>query len=205
MAVALKDIIRTTYKELFTVKFLHSGYGFSHNDPIANNIKLEPDEKTRNLFVNHNMGYRFLTDTLICYIRTVKTELLSPPLSPPETATHVPYIKFSGNVRIRFLINASNRFLNKTEVAATGAKQVYQFTNQVNTGTGGFISKHTDSTGVNNDDLANVAVVEPDRTCFGVIDIFNTGAVNSSYDLFNENVTQQLKSPAYTIPFKSKI
>ena len=200
MAVVQKDIIRTTYKELFTLKFLHSGYGFSQKNSIADSIYLEPDEATRNLFINHSIGYRFFTDTLICFIRTVKTELLS----PPGIATHVPYIKFSGNVLIRFLMNASTGFLDKTEVAATGAKQVYGFTNQVNTGTGGFISSHTDITGVNDDDLKNIAVVKPDKTCFAVIDIFNIGAVNSNYDLFNENVTQQLKSPAYAIPFKSK-
>ena len=204
MTVVQKDIIRTTYKELFTVKFLHSGYGFSHNNPIADNIQIEPDEATSSLFVNHSMGYRFFTDTLICFIRTIKTQL-SPPLSPPANETNVPYIKFSGNVLIRFLINASTVFLNRTEVAATGAKQAYQFTNQTNVGTGGFISMHTDIIGVNNDDLKNVFTVKPDKTCFGVIDIFNTGAVNSNYALFNENVTQQLKSPAYKIPFKSKI
>lgn len=204
MAVMQKDIIRTTYKELFSVKFLHSGYGFSHKNAIADSIYPEPDEATRKLFVNHSIGYRFFTDTLICFIRTLKTQL-SPPLSPPANETNVPYIKFSGNAMIRFLINTSTVFLDKTEVAATGARQVYQFTNQTNAGTGGFISMHTDLVGVNNDDLKNVAVVKPDKTCFGVIDIFNTGAVNSNYELFNEMVTQQMKSPVYSIPFKSKI
>ena len=198
MPPVLKDIIKTTYKELFTVKFLHSGYGLTRQNLIADSISVEPDEATSELFADHSIGHRFFNDTLICFIRTE-------PLAPPAPNPKAPYIKFSGNVQIRFLVNVSPDFLNKTNVVATGAKQIYQFNNQSNAGTGGFISVHTDTIGVNNDDLKDVVVVKPGRNCFAVIDIFNNGAINNSYDLFTSSVTQQLKSPAFVIPFKSKI
>ncbi len=197
MAVIEKDIIRTIYKELFTIKFLHSGYGFPRPTFIASSINIEPDEATQNLFVNYNMGYRFSNDMLICFIRT---NLFSPPNAEPK----IPYIKFPGEVKFRFLIDASSDFLNKTDVAAAGAKQAYQFTNQINVGTGGFISMHT--TGVDLiDDLKSVDIVKADRACFGVIDIYNRNAINSSYDIFIDNTDQKLTSPAYTLLFKSKI
>jgi hypothetical protein len=198
MTAVLKDIVKTTYKELFTVKFQHSGYGLSRQNAVADSIRVEPDDETRQLFADHNMGYVFFNDILICYIRTE-------PLTPPAPDPKVPYIKFSGNVMIRFLVNASTDFLSKTNVVAVGAKQVYQFTNQVNAGSGGFISAHTDITGVNNDDLKNVTIVKPGKNCFAVIDIFNNGAINNSYEVFTSSVTQQLRSPAFIIPFKSKI
>jgi hypothetical protein len=59
--------------------------------------------------------------------------------------------------------------------------------------------------GVNADDLKNADVVKPDRNCFGVIEIFNTNAVNSNYELFDAMTTQELKSPAFSITFISKI
>ena len=184
------DIVKIIYKELFTVKFLHDGYGVPRPNFIADSITLEPDDDTKFLFKNFDITHRFFNDMLICLMRC------------DETVPVVPYIKFSGNVRLRFFINASTDFINKTVVDTVGAKQVYQFTNQVNAGTLGFICMHT--TGVNVDDLKNVDVVKPDKNCFGVIDIHNSGAVNSSYDLFS-GTDQNLKSPAYSLQFVSKI
>jgi hypothetical protein len=198
MAFVLKDIIKTTYKELFTVKFQHSGYGLLRSKFVADSIRVEPDVAGRELFADHSIGYRFFNDTLICFIRTQ-------PLAPPAADPKAPYIKFPGNVLIRFLINVSADFLDKTNVVPAGAKQVYHFSNQANAGTGGFISVHTDTIGVNNDDLKNVTVVNPGSACFGVIDIFSNGAVNANYELFTSSATQQLRSPAFVIPFKSKI
>ena len=194
------DIVKTIYEELFTVKFLHNGYGDPRPKLIADSIKLKPDAETKNLFNNHNLGYRFFNDTLICFIRTNLRQLLSPPALEPVS----PYIKFSGNVRIRFFLNASTDFLNRTLVEATGARQTYQFTNQVNAGTGGFICMHT--SGVNNDDLKNVDTVEIDKNerCFGVVDVHSSGAVDSTYELFSGS-DQSLQSPQYSIRFISKI
>jgi len=82
-------------------------------------------------------------------------------------------------------------------VVAAGSAQVYQFSNQSNAGTNGFIAQH--ETGVNNDDLETVVTVEPASTCFAVIDIHNNGAVNTSYDLFGGD--SRLLSPEYRIRF----
>lgn len=55
----------------------------------------------------------------------------------------------------------------------------------------------------NNADLEITAVVKPGDACFAVIDVFNTGTTNATYNLFGGS--QQLLSPQYIIPFKSKI
>ena len=191
-----KDIISLIYKELFTVKFLHTAYGAARKSFIADDIHIEPDLATKKLFINHYLDYRFFNDTLICFIRT---ELLSPPTPNPKA----PFIKFSSPVLIRFLVNASTGFLRKTNVVITGSQQVYQFNNQLNAGTGGFICMH--ATGVNNDDLKSAAVVKPDNPCFGVIDIFSTGAANSTYEIFTGGPIQVLQSPVYSIQFISTI
>jgi hypothetical protein len=196
MAVIEKDIIDLICKELFTVKFLHNAYEPLRKSSIAENIDIEPDQATKNLFNNHSLGYRLVNDTLICFIRT---ELLSPPGPDPKS----PYIKFDGTVLIRFLVKASTDFFKKTNVVSTGARQVYQFGNQVNAAVGGFICMHT--TGVNNDDLKDTGIVIPEKPCFGVIDIVSSGAVNASYEIFSGGTAQLLRSPAYSIQFISTI
>jgi hypothetical protein len=190
------DTVNIRYKELFTVKFFHSGYGLPRNNFIAEAIGISPDEETKKTFSNHNIGYQFLSDTLVCFIQT---KFVSPPSFEPK----VPFIKFSASEVLRFCITVSNEFLNVTNVEAAGAQQLYQFGNKVNVETDHFICMHTE--GVNNDDLKNTSTVKADKTCFGVIDITNTGAVNSSYEIFDTINNQQLKSPAYNIRFKSKI
>jgi hypothetical protein len=195
MGVIVKDIVNTIYKELFTIKFLHNSYGFSNKNLLADNIEIEPDDATKNLFKGHRIGFRLLNDLLICFIQA---KLQSPVIVEPK----LPFIKFLADVRIRFLMSASNDFYSKTDVAISGTKQVYYFTNKVNIATDGFISMHT--TGVENDDLKSTDIIKPDKNCFSVIDIFNNGAVNSSYDLY-DGVAQKLKSPLYTIRLKNKI
>lgn len=198
MAVVVRDITDIKVEELFTVRFLHTGYGFPRRKLIESSITVEPDNATSNFFTNHNMGYRFFNDTLICFIRTNPPQLLSPPALDPK----IPFIKFSGNVRIRFFINASTDFLNKTVVEAAGATQMYQFTNQVNAGTGGFICMNT--TGVNSGDLKDTNVVKADKSCFAVVDVHNSGAMNNTYSLFAD-INQTLQSPHYVIQFISRI
>ncbi|MGN6531240.1 MAG: hypothetical protein ACTHK0_05765, partial [Ginsengibacter sp.] len=58
--------------------------------------------------------------------------------------------------------------------------------------------------GVNSDDLKTVGVVNPDEHCFGVIDIYSSGAINSAYDLFS-GASENLNDPGYSIRFISKI
>ena len=195
MTIVKRDTISTIYKELFTIKFLHEGYGILYKKFLADNIDFELDKETENLFFRHSIDFRFLNDKLICFIRVKEP-------SPPIANTKQPFIKFLGNVKIRFLLNATTSFFSESDITITGAKQVYYFTNKVNIATDGFICMHT--AGVNMDDLANTEILKPDKNCFSVIDIFNNGAVNNSYDLFDGTVSQILKSPSYTIRFKSK-
>lgn len=196
MAPLEKDVISTVFKELFTVKFLHSGYGSPRPTFIADNISIEPDGLTKKLFINHAMDYLFFNDTLVCFIRTA---LLSPPALEPK----VPYTKFANKVTFRFLVNASTGFINITDIISAGAKNIYQFSNATNIGAGGFITMH--STGADDSDLKSTDMVKPDKTSFAVIDILSENAVNSSYDLFNNNTDQKLESPVYKILFKSRI
>jgi len=57
---------------------------------------------------------------------------------------------------------------------------------------------------VSNADLADAAVVQPEENCLAVIDIFNTGTSNSSYQLFDGSGALQNPAPLYTLPFKSR-
>jgi hypothetical protein len=196
MAVAERDIIQLLCKELFTVRFIHSAYGVLRKTFISEDIFIEPDRATRTLFTNHSVDYRFINDTLVCYIRT---EVSSPPVSGPRT----PFIKFDSPVVIRFLVSASIDFLDRTNVIAAGAQQTYYFTNKANAATGGFICMH--SAGVNNDDLKDNGTVDPEKSCFAVIDIASAGAVNTSYEIFTGGPAQQLTSPGYAIQFISTV
>lgn len=184
------DTIKTIYKELYKVKFVHTGYGSPRPNSISDDLTVQPDADTRVIFNNHNIGYHFFNDTLVVFIRCADQ-------TPP-----VPYLKLAQPLRLRFLLNVSNNFLNKTVVDPVGSVHVYQFSNQVNAGTGGVISMHTQ--GVNSDDLKTVSVVNPDENCFAVIDIYSSGAINSAYDLFS-GASENLNDPGYSIPFISKI
>lgn len=184
------DIIKIIYKELFTVKVLHTGYGTPRPDSVSDNINVKPDGNTKIIFSNYSIDYSFFNDTLVVFMRCA------------DQSPAVPYSKFGENFRIRFLLNVSGDFLNKTVADPVGAAQVYQFSNQTNVGLGGFISMHTE--GVNSDDLKTVASVNPGENCFGVIDIYSSGAVNNSYELFS-GADENLNSPGYSIRFISKI
>ena len=184
------DIIKIIYKELFTVRLLHTGYGTPRPDSIADNITLHPDASTKIIFSNYSIGYSFFNDTLVVFMRCA------------DQSPVVPYIKFAENFRIRFLLNVSDDFLKKTVADPVGATQVYQFSNQANAGSGGFISMHT--TGVNSDDLKTATLINADENCFGVIDIYSSAAINSAYELFS-GANDHLNSPAYSLQFISKI
>ena len=57
---------------------------------------------------------------------------------------------------------------------------------------------------VNNADLEDATTVKVHEACFGVIDMYNSGTTNSSYDLLD--VSEKLFSPppVFTIQFESK-
>lgn len=184
------DVIKNIYKELYHVKFLHAAYGSPRPDSISDNINLQPDADTGITFNNYHIGYSLFNDTLVVFIRCADQ-------SPP-----VPYVKFANPVRLRFLLNVSNDFLNKTVVDPVGATQGYQFSNKTNVGSGGFLSMHVE--GVNSDDLKPVSLIDADEKCFGVIDIYSNGAINNAYELFSD-ANETLIDPAYSIRFISKI
>ncbi len=56
---------------------------------------------------------------------------------------------------------------------------------------------------VNNADMASTTLVKPAKNCFAVIDVFNSGTTNASYNLFGG--ANEILSPVYVLPFKSKI
>lgn len=187
------DVIKRIYERLFSVEFLHAGYVFNNQNLIGESLNIRPDKETKTLFKNHGITYSFSGGTLVCIMQ-------SDQLTPPNPSPLIPSIEFTGNVRLRFLIESTADFLKRTQVNAVGSAQVYHFSNQANAGTNGFIAQN--ETGVNNTDLQTVAAVEPSETCFGVIDIHNNGAVNANYDLFGGD--KRLLRPAYRIRFVPK-
>lgn len=184
------ETVLLKYDGLFSVQLLHSGYNLFQQNLVGQDIKIRPDTATQKLFVNHAMNYSFSNGTLLCFMR-------SRPALPPAATPVKSFTEFDGNTRLRFMLFGSPAFLKKTQLAAAGSAQVYQFTNQANAGTNGFIAQH--ETGVNNDDLKAVSLVEPEESCLAVIDIHNNGAVNANYDLFGAN--SRMLNPAYKVRF----
>ena len=134
------DIINVLYHELFSIKFLHDGYGIPMSNTIANDIKLYPDADTEKLLAGHDIRYRVLNETLVCFMRC---KLFAAPAKEPT----VPYIPFSRNVRIRFLMYTTSAFMQKTFIVATGVKRIYQFSNLINNANpdGKFIGRSIES------------------------------------------------------------
>jgi hypothetical protein len=184
------DIIRIIYKELFTVRFLHNGYGPARQKSISESMHIVPDQETSDMFSNYNLSCKFFDNSLVCFIRSGSGE--------PKA----PYIKFLSDVRIRFLQFVTSDFLAKSVVVAAGARQVYQFSNKENIGINMFITKHEGV--VDNDDLEDSNTVEPGESCFGVIDIYTTSN-QSGYSLFDNITNQRISSPVFKIQFASKI
>ena len=58
---------------------------------------------------------------------------------------------------------------------------------------------------VNNADLDDPTSLVLEETCFAVIDIYNGGTTNPIYDLFDTGPDNHLRSPVYSLRFKSKI
>lgn len=119
------DIINTLYGELFSVRLLHAGYLSPASNVISTDIRLYPDKATKKLFNDYQITYRLFGNILVCLVR-------SRLFAAPATNLKVPFVRFLDNVRIRFLMQISPSFLNRTEVVATGKNQVYLFSNRVN-------------------------------------------------------------------------
>ncbi len=239
------DSIKTIYTELFNVKLEHKAYSSAKGNSIFNELQVGPDENTMALFKRYEMDYRCIDNMIVCFIRS---DLLSPPLKEPKKS----YVLLVEAFKVRFLLKVTRGFLDKTQVASTGVKTVYYFTNKINNvqSSNKYITKvietfnaansydagtivnsagasfaalqpikSVDSIAINNTafwkkllpveqvvnnaDLQDIAAVNPSENCFAVVDIFNTGTINTTYNLFGSSL--QLLSPLYTIPFKSKI
>jgi hypothetical protein len=57
---------------------------------------------------------------------------------------------------------------------------------------------------VNNADLKDAATVNPDGSCFAVIDLYNNGTTNNSYKLFDGTGNLFDPAPSFVIRFESK-
>jgi hypothetical protein len=187
------DTVITKYQELFTVRLDHVAYETSFEvsattliiSSILQDLAIEPDSATRELFKTHSIGFTSGNNMIICYLRK---ESQSPFINLPPLGT------------IRLLIKNKSDFIKKTDVIAAGSGEIYQFTNENKTGNASNRFITVNETGVSNDDLLPASVVEAEVPCWGVIDIY-TDITDNFYRLLNGN---QLESPAFTILFNKK-
>lgn len=121
----MHETVRTIYQELFSVRFVHSGYENPQEDFINKGIRIVPDKDTTLFFSNYKMEYRFYTNTLVCFIECV---LFNPPAPEPK----VPLLTIPADMHIRFLVTSSSDFAANTFVVAAGSTNTYQFTNKIN-------------------------------------------------------------------------
>ena len=126
------ESVRTIYRELFTIKFIHAGFENPQENFLSQGISIVPDQQTEQLFINHKISYRFYTNTLVGFM---ECSLFNPPALEPK----VPFIPIVGDLHMRFLIKSSEDFGDKTYVTAAGSKHTYHFTNKINNTSGGFI------------------------------------------------------------------
>ena len=61
------------------------------------------------------MDYRWLNNSLVCFIRS---EYIAPPAKEPKK----PFITFTENFGIRFLVTAQAEFISNTFITAAGQK-----------------------------------------------------------------------------------
>jgi hypothetical protein len=117
------DITRLTFKELFTIKLVHTAYATSTGSTIFDKVNIVPDKETQILFARYNIDYRCVNDSVFCFIRA---EYFSPPAKEPKK----PFVLFNADFRIRFLVTAQSEFINNTFITAAGKEAVYHFTNK---------------------------------------------------------------------------
>jgi hypothetical protein len=118
------DVVKTLYKELFNIKLVHPAYGAAKDNDIFKQLTVTPDKATQALFARHEIGYRCIYDSIVCFIRS---ELMNSPAREPKK----PFVLFEEDFTIRFLLSASSGFFKNTYVSTTGSKNVYYFTNKI--------------------------------------------------------------------------
>jgi len=191
------ESVSTIYRPLFTITFLHSGYQTPLENFLQKGMTVVPDEATKKLFINYQMDYRFFNNTLTCFIQCV---LVVPPAPEPKSV----FVPINGDIRLRFLLHFSSDFFDKTWITAAGSKQLYRFSNKINNAVAGVLLLSVGPV-AGDADLTTAAAVGTDEDCFGVIDMYNSGTTNSSYDLLDAGNVLFKPAPAFTIKFKSKI
>ena len=86
-----------------------------------------------------------------------------------------------------------------------GAKQIVLAANSIPLTNIDFWAKKTPvDQVVSNADLQDATLVNVEDPCFGVIDLYNTGTINSSYNLFDTGEKLFSPAPVFTIKFMSK-
>ena len=191
----LVETFNDLFHELFTINLSHRGFDSPNESLISDHITIRPDKKTQKLMKDHRVGYCFDDDNFVCY---TQAKLLAPPAPVPKGAYIIP----APAVFFRFLLGASRYFMDATDIKSPATGSGYYFSNRTNAGTGMFISH--DAADVNSNDLASISDVDLREKYIGVIDIFCSGAVNNSYELFTGG-SGQLRSPKYRLSFKSTL
>ena len=191
------ESVGTIYRPLFTITFLHSGYETPLENFLQKGMTVVPDEATKKLFINYQMDYRFFNNMLTCFIQCV---LVAPPAPEPKST----FVSIDGDIRLRFLLRNSSDFFDKTWITAPGSEKLYRFSNKINNVAGGVLLLSAGPV-VGDADLTNAAAVDTDEDCLGVIDMYNSGTTNSSYDLLDAGNVLFNPAPAFTIKFQSKI
>ena len=191
----LVETFNDLFHELFTINLSHRGFDSPNESLISDHITIRPDKKTQKLMKDHRVGYCFDDDNFVCY---TQAKLLAPPAPVPKAAYIIP----APAVFFRFLLGASRYFMDATDIKSPATGSGYYFSHRTNAGTGMFISH--DAADVNSNDLASISDVDLREKYIGVIDIFCSGAVNNSYELFTGG-SGQLRSPKYRLSFKSTL
>ena len=126
------ESVKTTYRELFMIKLLHARYENSFENFLQQAIAIMPDQRTRQLFIDRRISYRFYANTLTCFM---ECSLYNPPAPEPK----VPFIPLDGDLHIRFLLTGSDDFVRATYIVAAGSRHVYDFTNKISNTGGGVV------------------------------------------------------------------
>lgn len=111
------DSIISKFEKLFSIRFVHGTFPFSAaiGGILTQNILIEPDPITGNLFKKHDIHFRLRNDILLCFIR-VRTNMDAPLFRLPNVLS------------MRFLINLTHSLKSETEQAAAhGKENMYRF------------------------------------------------------------------------------
>ncbi|WP_257670743.1 hypothetical protein [Parapedobacter tibetensis] len=191
------DFINIRYEKLFSIFLAHADFpvpetGKNWMESLAEQLSMEPDEKTKQLFTAHDIHCRFNYNTLTCYIRVMDNE-------------NKPFHRLTNDFSARFILNASRVFMAGLAVSPVfGKDHIYHFPIKLKT--------TASSTILKDNLLSTVASNTPDHIfhqgepghwelqavniagCFGVIDVIPEGS--SKNRLFKNEATQVLN---YTV------